>query len=48
MDPEREAANVDGRNIRLGELSVGQVAAVRVVPTVGSVAARSPASGDDS
>ena len=47
MDPEREAANVDGRNIRLGELSVGQVAAVRVVPTVGSVAARSPASGDN-
>lgn len=47
MDPEREGANVDGRKARLGDLRVGQVAAVRVVPTVGSVAARSPASGSD-
>lgn len=47
MDPEREAATVDGRKTRLGDLRVGQVAAVRVVPTVGSVAARSPASRGD-
>lgn len=40
MDPDREAANVDGQKIRLGELRPGQVAAVRVVPTVGSVVAR--------
>ena len=47
MDPDREAANVDGKNIRLGDMRAGQVAAVRVVPTVGGVVARSPVTGND-